>query len=108
MWVLLLALYAQPQYLEAELARYQFVRCECACVEGRALTLCDSLDQAQENPHQCANSLQCPSFEASQPDSLRLLLDPPQDGAVNCRQVQVWDTLAESYRVKRICDVLSS
>ena len=78
--------------------------CTCLCMDGAPATVCSTLESARTNTDACA---------ARAPDTCPVDLQwrggerypAPADGAVNCREVRVWDATASSHRSVRVCDV---
>lgn len=79
--------------------------CACFCADGELVTMCTDVRDAQDNPNLCPNaaSASCPqepelgstsSFEA------------PSDGAVDCRNIRVYDAIRGEYVTAKACNVI--
>jgi hypothetical protein len=68
--------------------------------------MCTTVGEAQDNPTLCAASnLQCP-LDGGEPTGETY--DAPEDGAVDCRSMRVWDSAENGYADIPACDVLES
>jgi hypothetical protein len=81
--------------------------CACFCVDGELRTMCSTVEEAQGNPTLCATyqGVACP-VDSDQGDSVSY--DSPKDGAVDCRNERVWDSLEGAFTDVKVCDVLGS
>lgn len=77
--------------------------CACFCMEGQLTTLCTAVGEAQNSPDLCPAHGSCPS-EAGTADSAGYA--PPDDNAVNCRDVRVYDAIRGEYVTAKACDVI--
>ena len=79
--------------------------CACFCVSGELQTMCSTVEEAQSDVSSCAAQAAraCPE-ESYTPASASY--DAPEDGAVNCRDVRVFDALRGQFVDVRACDVL--
>ena len=78
--------------------------CACFCAESELRTMCTSVDEAQADTSSCAgaNAAACP--EAS--DQVNgATYDSPVVGAINCRDVRVWNSKRGVYVEIPACDV---
>jgi len=69
--------------------------------------MCTTVSEAQDNPTMCAtfSGVACPQ-ETEQGESVTY--EAPEEGAVDCRSMRVWDSLEGSYADIRVCNVLES
>jgi|GEM_PF-4129080 len=81
--------------------------CACFCVNGELQTMCSTVEEAQGNPTLCGNYPResCPT-ETSSPDSASY--DEPAEGATNCRDIRVFDSLHGGFTSVKACDVLDA
>ena len=81
--------------------------CACFCVDGNLKTLCSTVEEAQENPAVCplAESSVCPT---SSDAASGWTYESEDEGAVNCRDVRVWDADDGVFHDVKACDVLSA
>lgn len=81
--------------------------CSCLCVDGELKTVCTSADEAGAGPALCGSlkNLACP--EAPALDDAKTY-DPPDGGAENCRDAQVYDVASGDYLPTKICDMASA
>jgi hypothetical protein len=94
--------------LHGALALATQLPCGCACVDGRALTLCSEVAAAQQGVNRCTAATDCsrpgtpaaPARIGAQPP-----LAPPPAGARNCRRAQLWQPSAQQQVPVAICDV---
>ena len=79
--------------------------CACFCVEGELQTLCTTVDEAQDRPTLCptADSATCPQDSGAASAST---YDAPDDEAINCRSVRVYDAIRGAYVNARACNVI--
>lgn len=84
-----------------------WAECACFCANGELRTMCTTVSEAQGNPTACASysSVACP-LEGAQGDPVTY--ESPEEGAVDCRSMRVWDSLQGAYIDARVCDVLDS
>jgi hypothetical protein len=78
--------------------------CGCFCVDGAPLTLCMKVDDAQARVDRCGSraSEVCPvPLDAP----ARRAYPAPVEGALNCRDVQVYDSGTGSHTSRKVCDV---
>lgn len=81
--------------------------CACFCANGALTTMCTTVIEAQDNPTLCTaySGEICPAAiqqgEAASYES-------PEEGAVDCRNMRVWDSVEGAYADIRVCDVLDS
>ena len=77
--------------------------CACLCADGKQITMCNTVEEAQANPNACVvgetNVCPTPTGEAS-----TTAYDAPAEDATNCRDMSVWDNNA--FSVIKACDVL--
>lgn len=87
-----------------------FAECGCACVDGLPQTVCQTIEQAQENLWLCPIDRHCPDFDSSADDLTDepTWLPSPDDRAHLCKQVRLWDKQADAYTSANICEVLPS
>lgn len=80
--------------------------CRCLCMDGSYRTLCTSLVDAQAGVDACAGTppRTCPA----RPDGPVKSYAPPEAGADNCRDAQVFDRVAGEHITVKVCDVLPS
>ncbi len=79
--------------------------CQCLCMDGQAKTLCSSVGEARSNvdlcgpqvPGRCPVNLQAPAAES---------YPAPAEGAVNCRDVELFDPATRAHLGFKACDVL--
>ena len=81
--------------------------CACFCVSGELQTMCTTVAEAQ------ADTTSCPSYSAQscpeEPGSATAsTYDSPEEGAVNCRDVRVFDALRGRFVDVKACDVLEA
>lgn len=78
--------------------------CACFCADGELKTLCTTVAEAQANPAVCPvySAASCPLSSA---DAGGNSYDAPTEGAINCRDVQVWDSVRGRYVDVKACDV---
>ena len=79
--------------------------CACFCVEGELATMCTEIGEAQDNPNLCPNNgiASCPQ-EAEVGSSA--VFEAPSDGAVDCRNIRVYDTIRGEYVTAKACNVI--
>ena len=79
--------------------------CACFCVDGELATMCTDVAEAQDSPSLCPTNgtASCPQeAEASTSASY----DAPADGAVNCRNIRVYDAIRGEYVTTKACNVI--
>ena len=89
------------------LPRAVLADCACFCVDGAAKTLCTAVEEAQASADACGAraSQVCPvNLDPLEPQAY----PAPADGAVNCRDVQVFDGAAGQHTSLKVCDVQPS
>ena len=79
--------------------------CACFCVEGELATMCTEVGEAQDSPNLCpsrgsASCPQEPEFGSS------ATFEAPSDGAVNCRNIRVFDAIKGQYVTAKACKVI--
>lgn len=81
--------------------------CACFCVNGGLKTLCTTVEEAQDQPTLCSAFAPraCP---AGSGEHTGASYDAPEDGAINCRDIRVFDALGGVFRDVKACDVLSA
>ena len=84
-----------------------WAECACFCAQGELRTMCQPVRAAQDNPTMCGSysSVACP-LESEQGKSVTY--EAPEEGAVECRSMRVWDGLQGAYADVRVCNVLES
>ena len=79
--------------------------CSCQCLEGRARTVCTTLDEAVAGSDPCRHGLQrvvCPDAAPPAPSQL---LESPAAGAYECRTTHLLDPAANTYSIPaRVCE----
>jgi hypothetical protein len=79
--------------------------CACFCVDGELATMCTEVGEAQDNPNLCPNngSASCPP----EPEvGSSTAYDAPSDGAVDCRNIRVYDAIRGEYVTAKACNVI--
>lgn len=78
--------------------------CACFCADGELKTMCTTVAEAQANPAVCPvyAASSCPLSSAAAGSNR---YDAPAEGATNCRDVQVWDSVRGRYVDVKACDV---
>ena len=81
--------------------------CACFCVDGNLQTMCSTVAEAQENSAVCpvVESTACPTSTEAATD---WSYEATDEGAVNCRDVRVWDADERTFHEVKACDVLSA
>lgn len=79
--------------------------CACFCVDGELVTMCTGVSEAQDGPNLCPTngSASCP--QEANADSSANYASPDND-AVNCRDVRVYDAIRGEYVTARACNVI--
>jgi hypothetical protein len=79
--------------------------CACFCVDGELVTMCTEVGEAQNNPNLCPNngSASCP--QAPEVNS-SAIFEAPSDGAVDCRNIRVYDAIRGHYVTAKACNVI--
>lgn len=94
--------------LHGALALSNQLPCECACVDGRALTLCSEVAAAQQGVNRCTAATDCSLAgvpAAARAARAQALLPKPPAGARDCRLAQLWQPAAQQQLPIAICDV---
>ena len=79
--------------------------CACFCVDGELATMCTEIGEAQDNPNLCPNdgNASCPQEpEVSATGSF----ETPADGAIDCRNIRVYDAIRGEYVTAKACNVI--
>ena len=78
--------------------------CGCFCVAGELETMCTNVDEAQGSSGICSTSAaaSCPEEPGTR---VSASYDAPADGAVNCRDIRVWDAIRGTFIDVKACDV---
>ena len=79
--------------------------CACFCVDGDLVTMCTDVGEAQDKPNLCPNdgSASCPQVpEVSSGGSF----ETPVDGAIDCRNIRVYDAIRGEYVTAKACNVI--
>ena len=78
--------------------------CACFCMNGELQTMCTSVEEAQADPALCPAyaAASCPIESAT---ASSVSYDAPEDGASNCRDVRVWNSIQGAYVSVKACDV---
>jgi len=78
--------------------------CACFCVNGELRTMCTTVEEAQNDPVLCPvyAAASCPLESVSTSGEA---YEAPVDGATNCRDVRVWDSVSGAYIDVKACDV---
>jgi len=85
----------------------QWAECGCFCVAGQAKTLCNSVEEAQQNPLLCDPHKTCaPAAPPLDPPQQPLL--PPHPDAHNCERVPIRDETNRTVQQVNICEVRSA
>lgn len=78
-------------------------RCACSCVDGLLNTLCTLPGELEANPDYCATStLQCSVPDLPPVDEETTEVEPPVDGAVNCREAVI-----EGIGTHKVCEIVA-
>lgn len=79
--------------------------CACFCVDGELTTMCTGVDEAQDSPNLCPQNdgASCPQQIGSTDGAG---FESPDDDAVNCRNVRVYDAIRAEYVTAKACNVL--
>ena len=79
--------------------------CACFCVEGELATMCTGVNEAQDSPDLCPTNsgASCPQ-ETDTADSASY--DSPDNDAVNCRNIRVYDAIRGEYVTAKACNVI--
>ncbi len=78
--------------------------CACVCMEGKQVTACTTIDEAQSGINACAAvaPMSCPVAEAIQADSYAA----PDARANDCRDREVFDPVSgRRIKLAKVCDV---
>lgn len=94
--------------LQGVLALETQLPCDCACVDGQALTLCSEIAAAQLGVNRCTAAIDCslsgvPGDAGSNASGSPLPAPPP--GAQRCRRATLWQPAAQARLPVAICDV---
>jgi hypothetical protein len=78
--------------------------CACFCVSGELQTMCTTVDGAQDSP------VLCPTMGSSCPPvadgGSSTAYEAPEQEAVNCRDVKVYDAIRGEYVTAKACNVI--
>lgn len=79
--------------------------CACFCVDGELATMCTDVSDAQDNPNLCPNSgsASCPQEPET---SASASFEAPSEGAVDCRNIRVYDAIRGQYVTTKACNVI--
>ena len=79
--------------------------CACFCVDGELATMCTEVGEAQDSPNLCPNSgsASCPQEPEMSTSSA---LEAPSEGAVDCRNIRVYDAIRAEYVTAKACNVI--
>ncbi|MCZ6658109.1 MAG: hypothetical protein O7C67_12495 [Gammaproteobacteria bacterium] len=80
-------------------------QCGCLCIDGTPRTLCTSVTEAQAEPNACGlrSAVLCPVDAEDDAPTIRYA--SPVEGALNCREVRIWDDAQNGYTAVKVCDV---
>ena len=81
--------------------------CACFCADGELQTMCSDVTEAQADPVACSPLLAQSCPEESRAEAGQKYTSP-QSGAVNCRDVRVFDSRRGQFVTIKACDVLES
>ena len=79
--------------------------CACFCVDGELATMCTEVGEAQDSPNLCPNSgsASCPQ----EPEvGSSAAFESPAEGAVDCRNIRVFDAIRGEYVTAKACNVI--
>ena len=79
--------------------------CACFCVDGELATMCTDVGEAQDNPNLCPNngSASCPQETGA---GASAAFEAPSAGAVDCRNIRVYDAIRGEYVTAKACNVI--
>lgn len=79
--------------------------CSCQCLEGRARTVCTTLDEAVAGGDACRHGLQRVTCPDAAPPAPAQPLESPAAGAYECRTTHLLDPAANTYSIPaRVCE----
>ena len=84
---------------------YAWSDCACFCVEGALTTMCTDAGEAQNSPNLCPADAggSCPQQFSTEGAAN---YEAPNDSAVNCRDVKVYDAIRGEYVTAKACNVI--
>ena len=79
--------------------------CACFCADGKQVTMCNTVEEAQANTNECfvSEDLICPTATHAAPGSS---YEAPETDATNCRDISVWK--GNTFEVVQACDVVEA
>jgi hypothetical protein len=79
--------------------------CACFCVDGELATMCTEVGEAQDSPNLCPNngSASCPQEPGAGSSAA---FEAPSEGAVDCRNIRVYDAIRGQYVTAKACNVI--
>ena len=80
-------------------------QCRCGCVSGQPLTLCATIEAAQQQLDLCPQRFRCPPANEAG-DAVPLASPGPQ--VEGCRRAGVWSAAEGRYRLRNLCDLRQS
>ena len=85
------------------LGSYSWADCACFCADGKEMTMCSTIEEAQANTNKCfvGETSVCPTLTG---DVSTSSYEAPGDDATNCRDVTVWES--NTFTIVKACNVL--
>ena len=78
--------------------------CACFCADGELRTMCTSVAEAQHSAGLCVDAGASACLDATDP-MLSTNYESPEAGALNCRDVRIWNPQTRVHLETPACDV---